>query len=437
MSITADPYVPGHGDTRWAADHYELELTYKLAGNHLDGRAVVQLTTLEEVGDIALDLYGLRVTGLTVTGAVVARWTHRNSRVTIRFRDRVSAGEILLVTVVYKGAPRPMPGPGGRAGWEELTDGVLVASQPHGGPSWFPCNDRAADKATYRFTVTTDAAYTVVASGRHVDTRPAGRRRTWVYAVDAPISPYLATLNIGPYAAWSQSARVPCTLYGPAGRGAAIRSAFADQPAMIAAFERFFGPYPYASYDVVVTEDPLEIPLESATMSTFGSNHASRAWANQRLIAHELSHQWFGNCVTAGQWSDIWLHEGFACYAEWLWSEESGGPSAAEQARRHHALLTRLPQDLLLSAPGAADMFDDRVYKRGALTLHALRVALADGAFFDLLRGFVATHRHSVVSTADLERSLVALVGASRGRDLVAGVLDPWLRALPLPKFPE
>lgn len=69
------------------------------------------------------------------------------------------------------------------------------------------------------------------------------------------------------------------------------------------------------------------------------------------------------------------LHEGFACYAEWLWSENSGGPSADDLARDFHRKLAAAPQDLLLADPGPADMFDDRVYKRGALTLHALRGA--------------------------------------------------------------
>ncbi len=434
--MSADPYVPGHGDPRYAVDHYDLDLTYKPAGNHLDGRAVLQVTTLEAVKDIALDLYGLRVTRLSVVGATVARWTHRDSRLAIRFREAVAADEILMVTVVYKGSPRPMPGPDGRAGWEELEDGVIVASQPHGAPTWYPCNDRAADKATYRFTVTTEAAYTVVASGRHLATRPAGRRRTWVYAVDAPISPYLATLQIGRYATWPQAAPVPCTVVGPAGKGAAIRAAFADQPRMIELFVALFGPYPFSSYAAVVTEDRLEIPLESATLSTFGINHATRAWANQRLIAHELAHQWFGNCVTAGQWSQIWLHEGFACYAEWLWSEEAGAATTQEQVERHYRLLTRLPQDLLLAEPGAKDMFDDRVYKRGALTLHALRMAMGDADFFAALRGFVAMHRHGVVTTADFEKSLAAVVGVAQGARLVNEVLNPWLRELPLPPLP-
>ena len=71
--MSADPYVPGHGDPRYAVDHYDLDLTYKPAGNHLDGRAVLQVTTLEAVKDIALDLYGLRVTRLSVVAVSLNR----------------------------------------------------------------------------------------------------------------------------------------------------------------------------------------------------------------------------------------------------------------------------------------------------------------------------------------------------------------------------
>ena len=78
----------------------------------------------------------------------------------------------------------------------------------------------------------------------------------------------------------------------------------------------------------MVTDDDLEIPLESQGLSTFGANFLTADWDAVRLVAHELSHQWFGNSLTLGRWQDIWLHEGFACYAEWLWSEESGGPTA-------------------------------------------------------------------------------------------------------------
>ena len=81
--------------------------------------------------------------------------------------------------------------------------------------------------------------------------------------------------------------------------------------------------------------------------------------------------------------------------------------------QRHHAVLARLPQDLVLADPGRDRMFDDRVYKRGALTLHALRRAVGDDLFFALLRAWVDTHRYGVVTTADFE----ALVRDETGLD--------------------
>ena len=124
-------------------------------------------------------------------------------------------------------------------------------------------------------------------------------------------------------------------------------------------------------------------------------------WDCRRLVAHEMAHQWFGNAVTLAQWKDIWLHEGFACYAEWLWSQEYGDTSTQDRVDHHYEQLAELDQDIVVGDPGPDLMFDDRVYKRGALTLHALRAAVGDERFFGLLQTWVAQHRGGTVTTAD------------------------------------
>jgi aminopeptidase N len=241
--------------------------------------------------------------------------------------------------------------------------------------------------------VTTESDYTVAATGVSRPPVRVGTRRRWEFVSEVPTATYLAAVHIGRY----REQRIGRARFvHPAHLKGEVKRAFDDVPRMLTCFEVAFGPYPQEDCAFVVTSDILEIPLEAQGLMVFGANHLDDESA--RLIPHELAHQWFGNSVGVGAWRDIWLNEGFACFAEWIWSEASGGATIAQLAALHHARLSRLPQDLVLSDPGAESMFDDRVYKRGALLLEALRRTLGEASFGDLVRRWVRTHRHSVVS---------------------------------------
>jgi aminopeptidase N len=426
-----DPYTPGVGTWAYRVHSYDLELDYRVATNRLDGVAVIEAEAVVDLDHIALDLSKLKASKVRLDGKRMTRLTQSTHILTVRPEQPIPAGTRFELRIDYGGRPGPRRSPWGAIGWEELDDGVLTASQPSGSSTWFPCNDRPGDKARYRIRFTAEEDYTVVCNGSLVHRTLRGGRATWLYEQPEPTAPYLATVQIGHYARRSTRAAVPVDYAFPAELDRRVRADFGPLDRMIRQFSALFGPYPFDRYAVVVTSDELEIPLEAQAMAIFGSNHVDGDGGSERLIAHELAHQWFGNSVGVAAWKDIWLNEGFACYAEWLWSEHDGGPTADSLAREHHARLRAAPEDILIGEPGAASMFDDRVYKRGALTLHALRRTLGDEQFFGLLRAWTSEHAHATADTAEF----AALAEERTGKPL-ATFFGQWLYAAALPALP-
>lgn len=421
-----DPYTPRSGDPSFDVVSYDLDLRYRVRANRLDGTAIVNAVAAERIRAVRLDLVGLRAARVRVDGDARTRFVQDSRGLGVTLPRVVEPGEEFSIDVGYGGTPQPRRSRWGAIGWEELEDGALVAAQPIGAPTWFPCNDRPDDRARFRIAVTTDDGYAVAATGVAGEPVRRGGRTRWEFVSGVPTATYLAAVHIGRYRAEPLG---PARLVCPPPLLAAARRAFADVPRVLACFDAAFGPYPQEHCTVVVTPDDLEIPLEAQGLVVFGANHFDAASA--RLIPHELAHQWFGNSVGIGRWHDIWLNEGFACFAEWVWSEASGGPSLAELADRHHAVLQALPQDLVLTDPGPARMFDDRVYKRGALALEALRRTLGGDAFGDLLRRWVRGYRHGIATTDDFRAHVERFAG-----ERAAAVLGPWLDAPDLPPLP-
>ena len=205
----------------------------------------------------------------------------------------------------------------------------------------------------------------------------------------------------------------------PLGEG--IQASFDRQPEMIRFLESQFGPYPFATAGGVVDDLDAGFALENQTRPVYSPVFWEFGFGDF-VVIHELAHMWYGDDVAVEQWDDIWLNEGFASYAEWLWSEQEGFGTPQEI---FESIYADIPADdpwweLLIGDPGPDDLFADQVYTRGAMTLQALRNTIGDRDFFRVLHRWAAADGNG--STAEF----IALAERVSGDDLDA-LFEAWL----------
>src|SRR3954462_7344438 len=192
-----DPYLPHNGNFGYRVSRYELDLEYKVAINRLAGSAAITAVTLAALRTFTLDLSdALSVTKVSVNGRRPANFRSSSGKLHITLADTLPAGAAMTIAVRYGGTPRPIHSYWGDVGFEELSNGVLVAGQPNGAASWFPCDDHPSSKASYHIQISTENPYRAIANGELKSRRTRAAHTVWTYEQPEPTSTYLITLQI-------------------------------------------------------------------------------------------------------------------------------------------------------------------------------------------------------------------------------------------------
>ncbi|MFJ4771372.1 M1 family metallopeptidase [Streptomyces uncialis] len=451
-----DPYFPRMGNGGYDVTHYALTLDYDPGPRRLTGTATLTARAVRDLTAFNLDLLGLTVESVTVDGDR-ARTSHEGQELTVRPGTALKKGADFRTTVRYAGRPRTITDPdGSEEGWLPTADGALALGEPTGSMAWFPGNHHPSDKASYDISVTVPDGLTAVSNGEPRGHRTENGRTTFVWHSSEPLASYTATVAVGRYKVTTSQItadrltesdgikttdgrrRLPVYTAVDPVEADASRKALARIPDIVAWGERSFGPYPFSSTGAIVDrEGDAGYALETQTRPVYAGA------PDTVLVVHELAHQWYGDSVTPKTWRDMWLNEGFATYAEWLWDEEHGGRTAQsvfaalyrgdyyDEPGANEAVWAFPPAD----PPGAAQVSDAPVYQRGAMVLHKIRRTVGDPAFREILRGWPTTYRHRNANTADFT-SYVERTAAPEHHRALREVWTTWLHGKGKPPRP-
>ncbi|WP_217146385.1 M1 family metallopeptidase [Streptomyces sp. AC627_RSS907] len=423
-----DPYFPKAGNGGYDIGHYGLVLAYDPDTGHLSGTATITARATQDLSAFNLDLKGLEVEKVTVEGRA-ARFNRAGQELTVRPSDELDDGETFRVAVRYSGDPVTVTDPdGSEEGWLPTEDGAVGLGEPTGSMAWFPGSHHPSDKAAYDLEVTVPEGLGVVSNGELTGEVTRGGRTTFTWHVAEPMASYVATVAVGEWKTERSTTDDGLPVYTAVDpeQAEASRKVLGRIPEIMEWAQENFGPYPFSSTGAIVDRvQDAAYALETQNRPYFPGAPGSL------LLVHELAHQWYGNSVSPRTWRDMWLNEGFATYAEWLWEEDEGGDTAQEtfdalydgtyysDEDESAAVWAFPPAD----PPDAAHISESPVYQRGAMVLHKIRQTVGDDAFWSLLRGWAAAHRHGNADTEDFE----AYVEKSAPDEDFTEVWEDWL----------
>jgi len=422
----ADPLYPKRGNPALDVLHYGLDLAWVPAGMTLTGTATVQIRPVSDGPAMVLDFQPYTLDRVTVDG-VAANATVTGEKLTVPVA--VTKDRPVTLVVKYHGKPRTTPIPSHRTDVEPLgltitkDGGLWTMQEPFGSFTWYPSNDQPSDEALYDIAVTVPKGWSAIAAGT-----PVGQQGdTFTYRSVDPVATYLQTLAVGKYQKISAKGphNIPLTYWIRPGTDAKLVSTLKRSPAYLTFLEKRFGPYPFPSGGIVVVDS--ESGMETQQMITMGGKikdfNAQRKAGFDEDLLHEYAHQWFGDSITPTTWTDLWLNEGWAMYAQFLYEQDTlhySDKVLEDFLRKSDATLRKK-----LGPPGhpqAANFAESNVYICPAAMLKELNDALGDKKFFALATAWVQTQKNTQQDRA----SFIAFVNKQTGKDFTK-LINTWL----------
>lgn len=431
-----DPYYPQMGNGGYDVQSYKITLDVDPLSNTVNGSTTIIANATESLRAFNLDFHALTVDSVLVDN-LLAEFVRDGDEMIITPSNVLETGRSFAVEVNYHGTPELMlfeafPV---QMGWSHAGDGTInVWGEPNAASTWFPNNNHPRDKAVYRFEITVPKPWVVAASGYLKETSDSGDKTLFIWEMNQPMASYLASINVDQYELFTQTGPNGMAIrnYFPPDFPESLRTGFDILPAAIDFFDDLFGPYPFEQYGVVISDNtaPCNTTATALEVQSLSIHCPNAVMVSERVIIHELAHQWFGDSISLENWKDIWLKEGMATYSPWLWASKNdpillSGIAKSEQS-------SFFDSESSVAEPRPDNLYSDESYTGGALVFHALHVQVGDEIFFRILRTYAERYRYGNAGTDEF----IALAEEVSGQNLTA-FFDLWLFSSRLPNLPE
>ena len=409
--------------------------------NILKGNCQVKFKALMDINTISLDLLSLNIDSIVHQGNQ-ASFNYNDTLIVVDLGSTLTTGQEDSVTVYYNGFPQQDP-----SGWGGFymsiqyfyNLGVGFEAIPHNfGRVWHPCFDNFVERATYDFEVLTSDGFTAYCNGLRTSVQTVGTDSLLtIWKMDTEIPSYLASVAVAEYThvednyfSTGQGINIPVWLAAKAADTTNLKNSFTHLNDAMSIYENRYGPYVWNRVGYVLV--PFNAgAMEHATNIAYPLITVNGSLTYETLMAHELSHHWWGDWVTCATAEEMWINEGIATYSEHLFLEDVYDWDAYMDAMRdnHYAVLHRAHIDdsghYALNAVPLQFTYGDHSYKKGADVMHTLRGYLGDALFFNALQAVQTAYGGSHISSEEFRDAMNNVSGVDVTDFFADWILQP------------